>query len=259
MLSDARVISLAETVSTNTEAMDRALNVEPLPFWVTALRQTGGRGRSGRDWVSLPGNLHASLAIGLSCDVARAAQLSLVAGVGVVAALRALAPDRKTAEAIRLKWPNDILIEGAKCGGILVQTAVSRDVAQQLGSSDFSSGGLIAVIGVGVNVVDCPKVELRQTTALRAYGIRETAPEVLHTLRSCIREALDVWRLGLGFAAIRDQWLAAATPVGTDMRIHAGDAVAEGRFAGLDVDGALLMDDTTGRRVRFTFGDVTLI
>ena len=133
-----RIVRLVETGSTNADAMARALAGEPLPFWVSAGRQTAGRGRSGRAWESSLGNLHASLAIHLDCELARAAQLSLVAGVAVAGALRALAPDPRVAEPIQLKWPNDILIGDAKCGGILIESAC-----------DFRRKGLIAVIGIG--------------------------------------------------------------------------------------------------------------
>lgn len=244
----SRVITLAETASTNTEATARALAGEPLPLWVTAERQTAGRGRSGRTWESQTGNLHASLAITLSCDQQRAAQLSLVAGVAMIEALRALAAGTRDTNigSIRLKWPNDILAGDAKLGGILIET-----------TCDFRRSGLIAVIGFGLNVVSCPPLG-RKLTHLLDEGFQVSAGSVQVALADTMEDVLVTWSEGEQFSRVRERWLEAGMAEGTGMTIHAGDVVATGSFAGLDADGALLLRDTTGRIQRFTFGDVAL-
>src|SRR5215472_12224070 len=99
-----------EIDSTNTEAMRRAVAGERGPLWIAARRQTRGRGRSGRHWLSEPGNLYASLLITLECQPGVAQQLSLVAGVAVVDAIRTAAGGLGKPEGLRLKWPNDVLI-----------------------------------------------------------------------------------------------------------------------------------------------------
>ena len=247
-----RVFHLAETDSTNAQAMARAVAGEPLPFWVSAERQTAGKGRSGREWVSDAGNLHASLALRLNCDQKRASQLSLVAGVALINALGALSAGQSAAkiDQIRLKWPNDIVVgadgNSAKLGGILIET-----------TCDFGCGGLICVIGFGLNVVSCPTVE-RKVTHLAELGFRVTQGLVHAALAASIESALTLWAEGENFAAIRARWLEVGMPVGSSIRVHAGDTIAEGQFGGLDNDGALLMKDLSGRIVRFTFGDVTL-
>ena len=244
--SPAPIIQVAETGSTNTDAMARAIAGTGLPFWLVADRQTTGRGRSGRTWVSAPGNLHASLALSLACGPATASQLSLVTGVAVIDAIATLERTGAVHPA-QLKWPNDILIGSAKCGGILIETA-----------SDQSNYGLIAVIGIGLNVVASPDISCREVTYLGAHGFDATPKSMLAALTTAMDRALDVWNEGEGFAGLRQRWLDCATPVGTKMTINTGRAITEGQFSGLDRDGALLLRDTGGRIQRFTFGDVTL-
>src|SRR5262245_60658958 len=113
------VVTFPTLDSTNAEALRRALAGEMGPLWIVAERQTGGRGRSGRSWLSEPGNLHASLLTVLPVSAPEAAQLSLVAGVAAVDAIR-VAMSLPKDDALRLKWPNDVLITRAKAGGILV-------------------------------------------------------------------------------------------------------------------------------------------
>ena len=246
--TNVRVLHLAETPSTNLDAMARAIAGEVTPFWVMADRQTAGKGRSGRAWGSLPGNLHTSVAHRFSCDQSHAAQLSLVAGVAIIDAVRALATDQPDANInmVRLKWPNDIMVGDAKLGGILIET-----------TSDFARGGLVCVIGFGLNVVSCPDMD-RKLAHLQQLGLVVTAERVQTALSVALADALDVWNEGFGFATIRARWLDAGLAQGTGIVVNAGNGVASGVFAGLDDGGALLMRDAAGRVAKFTFGDVTL-
>ncbi len=241
-----RVITLAEIPSTNAEAMRRGAAGETAPLWVVAERQTAGRGRSGRAWVSEPGNLYASLMVRPACGAAELARLSLVAGVAVIDTIHQLegAPG---ALSLRLKWPNDILIGNAKAGGILIETSTLGE-----------SRGIVAVIGVGLNLAHHP-AGIPYATSLSANGITIRPLDMLEFLAAAMEVWLGVWNEGLGFEAIRRAWLARAGAIGEPMAVHAGDTRVQGLFAGLDVDGALLLDDEAGRRRRFTFGDVTLI
>lgn len=245
-------VAAEETASTNADALALVRSGERCPpFWVTAKRQTAGRGRDGRVWVSLPGNVHASLAVPLDCEVRIAPQVSLVAGVGVfdaLSGLTGLSGGRCVPRSgeLRLKWPNDILIGSAKCGGVLVQT--TADPADRL----------VAVVGIGLNVAAYPLTGEREATGLIAEGFDVNADEVFSRVASAMDAALQVWDFGRGFEAIRARWLAAGTPIGTAMSVNSGAGVTAGWFAGLDEDGALLMRDTHGVAQRITFGDVLL-
>ncbi len=247
------VVELGEVTSTSSEAMVRAQAGARGPLWVRADRQTGGRGRSGRSWLSGEGDLMASLLVAPGCPHSALHQLSLVAGVAVVDAVRSVmapAPPAPSAASgaprLRLKWPNDILVGADKLGGILVE------------SSTFG-GDLVAVIGIGVNLVEAPRLDGYAATALRRHGPPPPPPaRMLATVAARMESWLAAWDKGAGFAAIRAAWLERAGPVGEPMSINTGAGRVAGLFAGLDADGALLLETVDGRLARFTFGDVTL-
>jgi BirA family biotin operon repressor/biotin-[acetyl-CoA-carboxylase] ligase len=237
-----RVARLDAVDSTNAEAMRRAQAGEPGPLWILADVQTAGRGRNGRSWSSEPGNLHASLLVTLALPQPRAYQLALVAGVAVVDALRAAL--QPAPPGLELKWPNDILVDGAKAGGILVE-------------SSTGPAGLAAVIGIGLNVASHPEGLDRPATHLAAHAGSPKPPALLDTIAETLAAWLVRWDEGRGFAAVREAWLNRAHPIGERMGINTGTERVVGSFRGLDADGALLID-TDGRIRRFTFGDVSL-
>jgi len=241
-----RLLHLAEADSTNGEAMRRALAGESGPLWVLADRQTAGRGRSGRAWASAPGNLFASLVISTACPVAKVGQLSLVAGVAALDAIGKAGPLGGTARA-RLKWPNDILIGSAKTGGILVES--SRRGAQS---------PLVAVVGVGLNLVSAPAELGRGATYLAAHGLALSPREALCFLAETMDGWLKTWNDGEGFAGIRAAWLERAGAAGEALTVHASEGSVKGSFIGLDADGALVIAGADGVERRFTFGDVSL-
>lgn len=244
-----------ELDSTNAEAMRRAVAGEQGPLWISAGRQSAGRGRAGRTWNSDDGNLFASLLISLAAPVPKAYQLSLVSGVMVYEALSAvLAPQAQAA--LRLKWPNDVLIGGAKAGGILIESTV---IARERDGSPASADGmrLAAIIGIGINIATYPADLDRPVTSLAAHGATPTPQDLLARIAAAAEHWIAVWRDGEDFAAIRKAWLTRAHPIGERMSITTGSERVTGTFEGLDADGGLLIDAGGGIR-RFAFGDVSL-
>lgn len=238
-------VILEETGSTNTEAFRRAAAGEAGPLWIMARRQMQGRGRSGRQWTSEPGNLYASLLQRLACPPGVVAQLSLLAGVAVVEAIVAAAGRR--IPGLRLKWPNDVLIGGAKCAGILAESQ-SAGAAQEI----------VVVVGVGINLASHPEDLGRATTDLAAHGI-SVAPEVmLGVLAPSIERWLGIWAGGAGFPQVRRAWLANGGADGESIVVDTGRERIFGSFRGLDEAGALLLRDDRGQDRRLTFGDVTI-
>lgn len=242
----SRLLHLPETDSTNAEAMRRALAGERTPLWVLADRQTSGRGRSGRAWTSDPGNLFASLLVSTACPPALAGQLSLVAGVAAIDALRKAAAEAPP-PGLRLKWPNDILIGAAKTGGILIESTRLKSGEQRL-----------AVIGVGLNLVSAPDTLGRAATFLSAHGLSLSPQRALCFLAEAMDDWLRTWNDARGFADVRAAWLKRAGPIGEPLTVHAGGGLVSGRFAGLDEEGALVIAGPDGKERRFTYGDVTL-
>jgi BirA family biotin operon repressor/biotin-[acetyl-CoA-carboxylase] ligase len=240
-----RSIILEEAGSTNTEAFRYAAAGEAGPLWITARRQTQGRGRSGRQWASQPGNLYASLLQRLACPQAVVHQLSLAAGVAVIEAIGSVAGQRIAG--LRLKWPNDVLIGEAKCAGILPE-------------SQSGGGGseVVVVIGIGINLASHPTDLARPATDLVAHGVTTTPEAMLGGLAAAMQRWLGTWDCGRGFAEVRAAWLANAGAVGESLTVDTGRERIAGTFLDLDRSGALVLRDGSGTERKLTFGDVTL-
>lgn len=235
-----RLAAFDTLASTSDEARRRAREGAPEGTLITARVQTAGRGRQGRAWVSQPGNLHASLLLRPEAPMARAAQLGFAAGLAVADAIGAFA----SKASVTLKWPNDVLLDGRKAAGILLE-------------SEGNAAGRVAfvVIGIGVNLAVSPAGTEFPATSLKAVTGTAPMPEAfLAVLASALALWYERWRTD-GFAALRRAWLARAAGLGQALRARLPGETVEGRFAGLDDDGLLLLDAPGGRR-RIAAGDV---
>lgn len=238
---------LEEVGSTNDEAHRRAAAGERGPIWIATRRQTAGKGRSGRAWVEAgEGNVAATLLFAPDCAPASLPELSLVAGVATYDAVATALAGAGGVGRVELKWPNDVLIDGAKVSGILIE-------------SGTYGGALMSLIGIGINVASAPPVTDRAVTHLAAQDYVGDAGAVLDLLVAHMAHWLAIWAQADGFDAIRAAWAERAMPLGRPLEIKTQDGPVAGTFAGLDRDGALLIDlPATGRR-RFTFGDVSVL
>lgn len=242
-----RIIALDTVDSTNSQALRRAGAGERGPLWITARTQTAGRGRSGRSWSTAGGSLAASLLIAPRCAPGDLNQLALLAGVAAHDAICGALP-AGAREDVRLKWPNDVLIGGAKTAGILIE-------------STTLGGELVAVIGIGINIAEAPAVSGRAVTYLATHGAAGLAPEaLLERLADSHAGWLETWAGGRGFAAIRKAFLERSLPLGTPIAVNvsAGGSPVAGRFDGLDASGGLRVVGADGALRTFTYGDVTL-
>ncbi|MDE2165706.1 MAG: biotin--[acetyl-CoA-carboxylase] ligase [Alphaproteobacteria bacterium] len=235
-----RLAAFDTLASTSDEAWHRAHDGAPEGTLITARTQTAGRGRQGRRWISEPGNLYMSLVLRPDAHVSRAAQLGFAASLAVADALRHFASHA----AVTLKWPNDVLLRGKKTAGILLE-------------SEGDAGGRVrfVVLGIGVNLASHPADSEFPATSFKAAASHDVAPEAFLTV---LAPALLVWYerwRGDGFAGLRQAWLDRAAGLGEDLRARLPGETVEGRFAGLDDDGMLLLDGPTGRR-RIAAADV---
>ncbi len=188
-------------------------------------RQTAGRGRHGRDWRSPTGNFHGSALVVSPCAVADAPQLGFVAGLAARAAIEDLG-----GRGVGLKWPNDLVVDGAKLAGILLE-------GWSLASAPFAVS-----IGIGVNLASHPTDLNYAATDLGAMvGRQVSVREFLERLAVRFDERLAVFARGSGFALIREQWLEAAAGLGRPLRATTPAGAREGVFAGLDERGRLLL------------------
>ncbi len=227
--------------STNEEAKRLAASGEPGPIWISAVRQTAGRGRRGRSWKSPSGNLAATLMLRPGRSATECAQLSFAAAI---AACDTVAEFATHAE-VRVKWPNDVLANGLKIAGILLESSSRAGE-----TSDWLA------IGIGVNLSTYPEDTEFPATSLRSLGgIVPAADDALLHLAAHLAKWYDVWR-GEGFAAIRDAWLARAAGLGGRVRARLTHGEASGVFEGLDENGALLLREGAGRVRAISAGEV---
>jgi BirA family transcriptional regulator, biotin operon repressor / biotin---[acetyl-CoA-carboxylase] ligase len=252
LVADIPVLQFDTIDSTNSEAMRRIAEGERGPLWVVAGAQTAGKGRSGRGWVSHPGNFYGSLIVSLDAPARVAPQLSLVTAVAVHDAIVAAAAPLQV-DGLRLKWPNDVLIGHGKLAGLLAESTTTAE------------GRLVAVLGIGVNIAAPPDDLGRAIASLAGAGVATSPATLLRHLSNALTVWLTRWSRGSGYGEVRAAWRDRAGSLGEPLTVHVGatgnsasDTKVSGRFAGLADDGALLLslDDGTIRRV--TFGDVTL-
>lgn len=184
----------------------------------------------GRDWQSPPGNLYASTIVRLQPHDPAAPTLALVAAVALADVVRAYTPD----VAVVIKWPNDLLMGGAKLAGILLERA-----------------GDAVVVGIGVNLAHHPEGLDRPVTNLAAHGHQLDPAIFIEDLAACLARWIARWR-SEGLAPVRAAWLASAHPPGTALVANLGDGdLVEGLFDGLTDEGAL--------RLRLAGGAVRVI
>jgi len=201
---------------------------------VVAARQTQGRGRQGRDWISPEGNLYASILLRPALPPVRLSELGFVVALAVADAVDAVLAGARA----RLKWPNDVMVDGAKVAGILVEIIEDNAV----------------VVGIGVNIARAPEAGVYPVGCLCDAGATVLPEVALTHLLAALERRLAAW-MERGFAPIRAAWLARGPVPGDSVRVRIGARVDAGRFAGLDADGALLLAEDGGLR-RVVAGDV---
>src|SRR5262245_61016235 len=161
--------------SSNSEALALARAGEPTPFWMTARMQTTGRGRRGRNWVSPPGNLYATLVLRDPSPPPLAPQLSFVAALAVHDAVASLSARDLS---LVLKWPNDVICGGAKVAGVLIEGEGTP---------------LIVAIGIGINCAHHPRETDHPATDLPAEGINVAPADLFVALSVALARRLRQW------------------------------------------------------------------
>ncbi len=234
-------LSFATLDSTNEQARRLVANghdAHATPVWIRADCQTAGRGRKGRHWTSPIGNLMATYLCAPSCEKHQIAELSFVAGLALYDTLKSLAPD----EDITLKWPNDVLLNGAKISGILLETMDQemRNIA----------------VGIGVNLETAPTDTPYRAIALRAAIGQALSPElVLIKLAHHFLAWQKKWEAD-GFAALKPYWLERVQGLGEKITIRAPHQSFEGVFSDITDDGRLILTKADGEAMMITAGDV---
>lgn len=228
--------------STNAEALRQAATLAG-PTWIMTREQTSGRARRGRGWVMPAGNFAASLA---ARPPGTPADLSLYSFVAALALHEALAAACGPAARLSIKWPNDVLLNGGKVAGILLEST------GQPGFGQGGHGGIALAVGIGVNLAAAPDAAALEPRAVPPVSVlgetgHKVSPEDFLDL---LAPAFARWQQQLetlGFAPIRSAWLARAARLGQTITARIGTTTRVGRFEGIDDSGALILVTAAGR------------
>ena len=243
MAQAAPVEILAEVDSTNAEARRRAERGETAPVWIVARRQTAGRGRRGREWITQDGNLAATLLTTTDLPAAEAAQITFVAALAVVDLLDVFTPSCL----VSIKWPNDVMIDGIKASGILVE-------------SGPAASGLWLAVGIGVHLAQAPSGLERPaaavTSRLRAdFGGPPPVEAAAEILAEAFADWMERWRT-LGFQVVLDAWSQRAAGLNGPCTARLGHETVSGVADGVAADGALRLRTADGSLRLISAGDV---
>lgn len=234
-------LQLAQVDSTNTFAKNLAARGAAEGTLVVAEGQTAGRGRHGNDWSSLAGNLFMSLILRPQVLAASVGQLSFLVSLALARSFQDVLP---ASADIGLKWPNDVLVDGRKCAGILLESE-AQGMAAQLPW---------VVSGVGVNLVACPQ---GATSLVDCGAVNMTPAQFLDVFEPHISELYTQW-LNEGFAPIRQGWSSFATGVGQKIQVRLTRETLAGVFEGIDDSGALALRLANGEQRHIASGEVYL-
>ena len=225
--SHEKILHFPKLNSTNSHAKQLLEEGQTVPFWVLADEQTQGRGRQGRDWVSVKGNLFTTTVRRVRAQPAKLPALSLLTGVALYEAIDELA---RGSVFLSLKWPNDILSNQAKLGGILIETQPTGIIDQ----TDL-------IIGIGVNITSNPALANKDTICLASLGVTSSRDQLFEALVVHFNAWLERWDHGRNNADIIGAWLQKAHPIGTPLTVQSGPKQVQGTFGGLNEQGALLL------------------
>lgn len=240
-----RHLALEDVASTNGVLLDHARSGVDSGLWISAKRQLEGRGSRGRAWVSEPGNLYSSLLIGIEERARNIQTLAFVASLAIRDAIIASTSDNQAN--VTLKWPNDVLLNGRKTSGILLES-------HRVNDRQF------VILGMGINIAHYPAQTTHPATCLHDAGIEIAPVEFLANLAAAMRVRMDEWDMGHGFETTRLAWLAVAAGIGEKIEVQmpgtGGLQTLAGTFRGIDTDGLLELQTGNEKTQRISVADI---
>ncbi len=240
-----RHIALGDVSSTNTACLDHARNGDGGGLWITAERQLQGKGSRGRQWISEPGNLYASLLLKDVGSPQTLHTLTFVASLAIRDAILSL--QRAVFADVKLKWPNDVLLNGRKTSGILLESHVV-------------DGSHFLIMGIGINIAHYPATALYPATCLANEGLDSSPGEFIQLLSHSMEKRLMQWERGEGFDRIRRDWLDCAVNlekrIEVQMPVKGETQTVSGTFRGIDEQGLLLLEVKAGKTERISVADI---
>lgn len=242
LINDYHLLTYDVIDSTNAEAKRLAGGGASHGAVIWARKQTSGRGRMGREWVSADGNLFVTVLLSPNASLEQCAQLSFVASLAVADTLEAILPDPAR---VACKWPNDVLVGGKKIAGILLESFMGKESSKQW-----------VAVGVGVNVDNSPEHVMFPATSLRESGVELISAKIV--LSRFVEQFIgryDEWEAE-GFTPIEKTWKKKAYRLGDKVEVIVGDDKLSGVFDGINETGQMLLRDKAKKITPISAGDV---
>lgn len=231
--------------STNQEARRLIKSGVDSNFVIWAKSQEQGRGRLNKKWSSDEGGLYMSILYKAFFDIENATQIPFIIGLAVYDSLKAIFRYNKMSPDIRLKWPNDVIIDDAKIAGILIETEISN--TYQL--------PYFIILGIGVNISNDPDISEQITTSLKKLGIDIEPDILLDRILNSFTRYLRIWQEE-GFLKIRDLWLKRAYKINHVVTIKSGQTRISGIFKDIDFTGAIRLMLAGGQISSLPMGEI---
>ncbi|RPF90742.1 MAG: biotin--[acetyl-CoA-carboxylase] ligase [Rhizobiales bacterium TMED168] len=223
------VIKFTEIDSTNNEAIRLINKKKSYPYWILADKQTAGKGRKNRYWDSLNGNFMGTYVFKINVEKKILPHLAFVSALSIHDTIKKFIPND---EIIKLKWPNDIIINKSKCGGVLIENIFS----------DNQINHIIAV-GIGVNLTKSPlKTSFPSSNIFDETKIVINPEDFLKELNINIIKKIDLWDFGSNYKKILEEWLKKAFLLNKEISVSLPNGKKEkGIFSSIDDQGGLVL------------------
>lgn len=242
-LNGYSLITFEEIDSTNSEALRIAHSEAVGNFVILSKIQSGGRGTKGRYWDSLEGNLHASILLQTKFDIKKNSQLPFLVANAVFETINHFAKEVGIKLNIKLKWPNDVLIDNKKVAGILLESVSLKDKNY-------------VVIGIGVNIDKAPDIN-KKVICIRDLGIEIESPSAfLNILIAKFETLYNQWRSDNNFIRTRKDWLQRAYNLNKVIIVDDGFRRISGVFKGINLEGAMRLQLASGQYCNIVAGEV---
>ena len=244
-LKSYNLLVFEDVDSTNSEALRMASSGVSGNFVIISNHQSGGRGSKGRAWKSIAGNLHVSILLESISETKNHPQLSFLTANAVYEAIKELAKEKKKKLNIKLKWPNDILINDRKVGGILLES-ISREKKNYV------------IIGIGINIIEAPaKVAFPATSLYDERLVLDSSDELLNYVISWFDKLYKQWIMDNNFYRVRKDWMKRAYNLNKTITVDDGNRKLCGIFKEINLDGALCLETNDGEIHNLAAGDVS--
>lgn len=245
-LESYSLITFEEIDSTNSEALRIANTGAVGDFVILSKIQTGGRGTKGRYWDSLAGNLHTSILLQTDFDIKKNSQLPFLVANAVFETIDHFSRQAGIKLNVKLKWPNDVLIDGKKIAGILLESVSLK-------------GKNYVIIGIGVNIEKAPDLN-KHATCMKDWGIEIASPDAfLNILMGKFRTLYEQWKSDNNFTSIRKDWMKYAYNLNKAIIVDDGSKKVSGVFKGIDSDGAMRVQLASGQYCNIVTGDILFL